>query len=90
LQEELSDLAVSKRSEIDDAKSKRARTTYLFVELNEGGLEQFVQLGALVIGILYVTETLAHVVLLGQENLLDLTGQSVEWHLHVLRVPDFL
>ena len=64
--------------------------TYLFVKLDEGGLEELVEVGTLVIWVLNVTETLAHKVLVWQENLLHLPWESVEWHLYVLGVSDLL
>jgi len=64
--------------------------TYLFVEFDEGGLEKLIQLRALVVGVLHVTETLAQVGFLWQEDLLDLTWKGVEWHLDVLSVSDLL
>ena len=44
----------------------------------------------LMVGILHMTQGLAHVGLLGQEDLFDLAGEGVQWHSNILGVPDFL
>ena len=66
------------------------RFTYLFVKLNEGWLKQLANISVLMVGILHVTQTLAQVSLIGQEDLLDLAWQGVQWHLNILGVSDFL
>ena len=66
------------------------RVTYLLVKLDEGGLEELVEVGALVVGVLHVAEALAEVGLFGQEDLLDLARQRVQRHLDILCISDFL
>ena len=63
--------------------------TYLFVQLHESGFELFSDVFTIVIGILHVTETLAWICLVRQELPLDLPGQGVQRHWHVLGVSDF-
>ena len=64
--------------------------TYLFVKFDECGLEELVQSLALVIWVLHMAQGLAQVGLVGQENLLHLSWECVEWHLYVLSVSDLL
>lgn len=42
------------------------------------------------VGVLHVTQTLAQIMLFWKEDLLDLAGKGVQWHVNILCVPDFL
>lgn len=42
------------------------------------------------VGVLHVTQTLAQIMLLWKEDLLDLARKGVQWHVNILCVPDFL
>jgi hypothetical protein len=64
--------------------------TYLFVKLDKGWLEEFIDLLASVVGVLSVTQTFALKRLVCQEVLFKLSWESMKWHNHVLSVSDLL
>ena len=66
------------------------RSTYLFVELGKGGLEQLGDVRSLVVGVLRVAQTLAHLGLLGQELLFDGARKSMKRDDLILRISDLL
>lgn len=66
------------------------KSQHLFVKLDEGGLEQLSNVGRLMVGVLHVTQTLAHFCFVLQEDLLDLAWQCMQWHINILGVSDFL
>ena len=72
------------------SKSKNWVGTYLFVKLDEGGLIELVQLFSLMIWVLGVTQALAHISFVRQENLLHLSREGMERYLYVLSVSDLL
>ena len=68
---------------------KKLSVTYLFVQLDEDGLEELIQVCSLMVGVLHVTQTLAHVGLIRQEDLLHLLGERVQGHIYVFSVSNF-
>ena len=64
--------------------------TYLFVELNKGWLEEFIDLFTSVVRILSVTQTFALKSLVWQEVLIKLSWKSMKGHDHILSVSNLL
>ena len=64
--------------------------TYLFVELGISRLEQLSDVGALMVGVLDVAETLAHLGLLRQELLFDGARKSISGHDLILGISNLL
>ena len=62
--------------------------TYLFVELGKSGLEQLSNVGALVVGVLHLAQTLAEFGLVGQELLFDSARKSMKRDNLVLRISN--
>lgn len=76
------------RTKDESSKVQKNNCTYLFVELGKSGLEQLSNVGALVVGVLHLTETLAEFGLVGQELLFDGARKSVKRDNLVLRISN--
>ena len=63
-------------------------TTYLFVQFDKGWLKKLVQIRSLVVWVLHMTQTLAHVVLFRQEDLFNLLWKGVEGNINIFCISD--
>jgi hypothetical protein len=64
--------------------------TYLLVKLYEGWFEKFIDVRTIVVWILCVRQTLAHICLFMQEILFNLSWKCMQWNDQVLSVSDLL
>ena len=71
-------------------KLPRHNCTYLFVELGISRLEELSNVGSLMVGVLHVAKTLAHLGLFRQELLFDGARKSISGHDLILRISDLL
>jgi hypothetical protein len=85
---ELSDAVVLKARLNNALLEVAIEAEYLLVKLGIGGLVQLVDVGSLVVRVLHLAETLAHVSLLGQELLCDGARKSMKVHNLVLSISN--
>ena len=65
------------------------RCTYLFVKFDESWFKQLLNLFSVVLWVLHVTKTFAHVRFSWQEVFLNGPRQSMQWNYNVFRVSYF-
>ena len=75
---------------MNPGKLQKDNCTYLFVELGKSGLKQLSDVGALMVGVLNMAQTLAHLGLLRQELLFDGARKSMKRHNLVLGISNCL
>ena len=62
--------------------------TYLFVKLHEGWLKEGAVIFNMVVGVLLMTQTFAHVILWLEEVSLNLSREGMEWNNYVSGVSN--
>ena len=84
----MSSIFGKRRTKDGSSKMPKNNCTYLFVELGKSGLEQLSNVGALMVGVLHLAQTLTKFSLVGQELLFDGAGKSMKRHNLILRVSN--